>query len=146
MRRTPGVRCGIGSDSVTDTTTLETKMTSIDTIENERGFFLALARAGEDASIRRELLEKMTRKQVTAVSLLALNLLFGTFGVSSAKKKALRPLKPFLRSVSEDGIGTPTRKKIILAHVDETFLLVKSTFKNLDELIWQDRERRKTRK
>ena len=121
-------------------------MASMETIEDERGFFLAIARASEDASIRRELLEKMTRKQVTAVSLLALNVLFGSFGVSSAKKKTLRPLKPFLRSVSEEGIGAPTRKKIILAHVDETFLLVKTTFKNLDELIWQDRERRKSRR
>ena len=117
-------------------------MASIDSIiQHERSFFLAIARASESEELRRKLVEKSTQKQVRAFALVALNVLYGSMGLSDEKKKLLQRMKPFLISVSDEDIGVRTRKKIMLAHIPQVFTLVQTVFKNLDSLIWRDPDR-----
>ena len=105
---------------------------------NERAFFFALFNAADDYSLRRALLKKMSRSQVKAVALVALNVLHGAIGVADQKRRQLVTIKPFLRAVSAEGTSTSARRRIILENVDRTFLLVKLLFRNLDLLIWRD--------
>ena len=116
-------------------------MTSIDSIIRfERSFFLAIARASDSKELRLKLIQKCTQKQVKAFSLVALNVLYGSLGISNEKKKVLQSMKPFLRSVSDESIGVRTRKQIMLAHIPQVFTFVQTVFKNLDDLIWRDPE------
>ena len=110
----------------------------MDKVYKERAFFFALYNAADDYSMRRSLLKKMSRSQVKAVALVALNVLHGAIGVADQKRKQLVTIKPFLRAVSAEGASTSSRRKVILANVDRTFLLVKLLFRNLDLLIWRD--------
>ena len=110
----------------------------MDRVYKERPFFFALFNAPDDYSLRRGLLKRMSPSQVKALSLVALNVLHGAIGVAEKKKKQLIPMKPFLRSVSSEEVSTSRRKEVIVAHVDETFLLVQLLFRNLDLLIWRD--------
>ncbi len=110
----------------------------MDKVYRERAFFFALFNAADDYSLRRSLLKKMSRSQVKAIALVALNVLHGAIGVANEKRRQLIPIKPFLRSVSAEGASTSSRRRIILENVDRTFLLVKLLFRNLDLLIWRD--------
>ena len=119
-----------------------TKMKSIRLVQLERPFFFAILNGADDKQLQEKLLKRMTQRQVNALATVALNVLYGSIGVSQQKKESLRELKPFLRSLSDEDIGPSTRKKIILKHVGETFKLVKLIFTNIDLLIWRDTEAR----
>ena len=119
-----------------------TKMKSIRLVQLERPFFFAILNGADDKQLQEKLLKRMTQRQVNALATVALNVLYGSIGVSQQKKESLRELKPFLRSLSDEDIGPRTRKKIILKHVGETFKLVKLIFTNIDLLIWRDTEAR----
>lgn len=113
-------------------------METMENLKNERAFFFAILNGPDDEELRRQFLLRMTRGQVHAFCELALNILYGAVQLTHAKRLILRPLKPYLRSLSEEGAGPITRKKIILRHPTETFLIVATVFKTIDELVWQD--------
>ncbi len=107
-------------------------------IKEHRNMFLAIANGPEDNELRKDFLKPLSRKQVKAIAELAVNVLYGTIGLSKIKKQKLRPIRPFLRSLSKEDIGATLRKKIILSHPAETFLLISTVLRNLEDLIWHD--------
>ena len=108
-----------------------------DAIRNERAFFFAILKGPREGTLRKEFLRPMSKQQTQAISQVAQNVLCGTLGLSHAKKLTLRPMKPFFRSLSIEGQGPIIRKRVIIAHPTETFTLVETVFRNLDELIWR---------
>ncbi len=106
-------------------------------VREQRKLFLAIANGPDDGELRQEFLKPLSRKQVKAIAEVAANVLYGIIGLSSTKKKILRPIRNFLRSLSSPDVGPLVRKKIILSHPNETFLLVKTVLKNLEDLIWR---------
>ena len=109
----------------------------MDSIRSERPFFVVILTGPERGALRREILKRISKRQVQAVAEIAANVLFGTIGLSHRKRSLLRTIKPFLRSLADQKSGPTLRKRIILSHPNETFLLVQTVFKNLDELIWR---------
>ena len=107
-------------------------------VYKERAFFLSLYNTPHDKALRRALVKKMTFSQAKALALVALNVLHGAIGIDGKKKKVLAMIKPFLCSVSREGLSTRKRKKILVKKVHEACLLVKLLYRNLDLLIWRD--------
>ncbi len=106
-------------------------------VREQRKVFMAIANGPDDFQLRQEFLKPLSRKQVKAIAEVAANVLYGTIGLSSSKKNILRPIRNFLRSLASQDVGPGVRKKIILTHPNETFVLVKTVFKNLEDLIWR---------
>ena len=114
--------------------------TMTDSVRQERAVFLAIANGPTSTEDRRQFLAPLSRAQVKALAEVAANVLYGTIGLSRPKKKTLLPLKPFLRSLANEEIGSARRKKIIVTHPTETFLLVRTVYKNLEDLIWRNND------
>ncbi len=108
------------------------------TVRDEHDFFKKLYKNLEDGEAFKSILSRMTRKQTNALAEVALNVLFGAIGVCFQKRRRFQAIKPFLRSLSAPGLGTPTRKKSALTHVNEDATLVELIYRNLDELIWRN--------
>ena len=109
-----------------------------ETVKDEHEFFKKLYKNVEDGEAFKSVLSRMTRKQTNALAEVALNVLFGAIGVAFQKRRRFQAIKPFLRSLSAPGLGTPTRKKSALTHVNEVATLVELIYRNLDELIWRN--------
>ena len=108
----------------------------MESLQNQRAFFFAICNGPKEQHLRRQLLKPMSREQVHAFCELALNILYGAVPLSHEKRKLLRPLKPFLRSLSQLDNGPIVRKKIILSHIPETFFIIQTVFKAIDKLVW----------
>ncbi len=106
-------------------------------VKNQKAFFTKMWENRDRDDARLEILKKMTRKQTQALAEVALNVRFGAIGVSREKRRRLQVIKPFLRSLSAIGVGPIIRKRVAIAHVDETYALIELVYHNLNDLIWR---------
>ncbi len=109
----------------------------MDIVEKQRPFFVAIYTTEYNIRSLGDILDNMNRRQAHALALVALNTLHGAIGISYKKKKILKEIKPFLRALSAEGDSLNEKKRIIVTHPRETYVLVHNLFKVLDELIWR---------